>query len=171
MNVVFRKKHTHHSSTPPRNSECHHCRITVTDRQDRLEADSLYFSQDTEDFRPTGSGPLCNSPVCLVPTLLQLVPRSICINNRCISPSLDSHQRVCQPTLESGRQDTHPGEDPTSHHSAGGTNVQVEILTMVPYTTTHADRLSKTNNNRIRDNGQQGQSLMLPQLAVWHISG
>ena len=116
VDVVSREEHTHHSSTPTRSSEFHRrCGITVADRQDRLEAKSLYFSQDSEDFQPTGSGPLCNSPVCPVPTLLQLVARSICRSNKCVSPSVDPHQGVRQRTLEPGRQDTHPGADPTSH--------------------------------------------------------
>ena len=53
VDVVPREEHTHHSSTPPRSSEFHHrCGIMVADRQDRLEAEFLYFSQHSEDFWP-----------------------------------------------------------------------------------------------------------------------
>ena len=41
------------------------------------------------------------------------------------------------------------------YHSPGCTSV--EIPTMVPYTTTHVDRLLEADNSRIRDNGQQRQ--------------
>ena len=41
------------------------------------------------------------------------------------------------------------------YHSPGCTNV--EIPTMVPYTTTHDDRLPEADYSRIRDNGQQRQ--------------
>ena len=95
-----------------------------------------------------------------MPTLLQLAARSICRNKRCISPSVDPHQGVHQPTLEPGRQDTHPDANPTSHHSTGNTNM--EILAMVPYTPIHVDRLPKANNNRNRNNGEQGPLLDAP---------
>lgn len=68
---------------------------------------------------------------------------------------MDSHQGVCQPTLKSCRQDTHTGADPTSHHSASGTSV--EVPTMVSYTPTHVSRLPGANNSRNRNNDQQGQ--------------
>ena len=156
MDVVPREEHTHNSPTPPRVPEHHcRCRISVSARLDRLEAEPFNISQDTEDFWPTGSGPLYDSPVYPVPSLLQLAARSICRRNSCISPSVDSHQGVCQPTLEPGRQDTHPGTEPTSHHSAGGTSL--EIPTVVPYSPTHADRLFQVDSNGIRNNDQQGQ--------------
>ena len=51
--MVLGEKHTHHSLIPPRNTEYHRrCRITVTIRQDGLEAESLNISQDSEDFGP-----------------------------------------------------------------------------------------------------------------------
>ena len=156
VDVVFREKYSYHSSTPPRNPECcRRCGILVTDRQDILEAEPFHFSQDSEDLRPSGSGSLCNSPVFPVPTLLQLAARSICRSNRCISPSLDPHQGVCQPSLESSRQDTHPVVNSTSYHCAGGS--RVEGTTMVPCSPTHANGLPETNNNRNEDNGKQGQ--------------
>ena len=156
MDVVPREEHAHNSPTPPRVPEHHRrCRILVSDRPNRLEAEPFNISQDTKDFRPTGSGPLCDSPVYPVPSLLQLAARSICRSNRCISPSVDSHQGVCQPTLEPGKQDTHPSTEPTSHHNAGSTSL--EIPTVVPYTPTHADRLSKVDINGIRNDDQQGQ--------------
>ena len=53
------------------------------------------------------------------------------------------------------RLDTFSGPDSTSQHSAGSTSV--EIPTMVSHTPIHVGGLSQTNNNRNRDNGQQGQ--------------
>ena len=139
----------------------------ITDAESRPQTDRTdwklnpcIFHKISEDFWPTGSGPHCNSSVCPVPTLLQLAAGSICRSNRCISPSVDAHQGVRQPTLEPGRQDAHPGADPTSHHSTGSTSM--EISAMVPYTPTHVDRLPEANNNRNRNNGEQGRLLDTP---------
>ena len=53
VDVVSREEHTHHSSTSPRSSEFHcSCGITVADRQDRLEAESLYFHKIQGIFGP-----------------------------------------------------------------------------------------------------------------------
>ena len=156
VDVVSGGEYTHHSSTPPWNPEHYRrCRITSPDGQDRLEAVSLHIPQNTGKLLSTGSGSLCDSSVCPVPTLLQLAARSICRSNRRISPSVDPHQGVCQPTMESDRPDTFSGRDSTSQHSAGSTSV--EIPTMVSHTPIHVGGFSQTNNNRNRDNGQQGQ--------------
>ena len=154
--MVPGEKHTHHSSTPPWNSEHYRrCRITVVDRQDRLEAVSLNIPQNTGNLWSAGNGPLCDLFVCPVPTLLQLAARSICRSNRCISPSVDPHQGVYQSTLESGRQNTHSCTDSTSQHSAGSTSV--EIPTVIPHTSTNVGGFSQTDSSRNRNNGQQGE--------------
>ena len=135
---------------------------TIADAESRAQMDRTdwklsppIFHKIQENFWSTGSGSLCDSSVCPVPTLLQLAARSICRSNRRISPSVDPHQGVCQPTMESDRPDTFSGPDSTSQHSAGSTSV--EIPTMVSHTPIHVGGLSQTNNNRNRDNGQQGQ--------------
>ena len=152
VDVVPGEEHTHHSPTPPRVPE-HHCgcRITVTDRQDRLEAVPSAVPQNTANIWPTS----CNPPVCSVPSLLQLAARSVCRNNRCISPSMDPHQGICQSTLESGGQNTCPSTVSTSQPGVGSTSV--EIPTMVPHTTTHVGGLPQTDNIRNGNNGQQRQ--------------
>ncbi|XP_065904039.1 uncharacterized protein [Dysidea avara] len=156
VDVVPGEEHTHHSPTPPRVPE-HHCgcRITVTDRQDRLEAVPSAVPPNTANIWPTGSGPLCNPLVCSVPSLLQLAARSVCRSNRCISPSMDPHQGICQSTLESGGQSTCPSTVSTSQPGVGSTSV--EIPTMVPHTTIHVGGLPQTDNIRNRNNGQQRQ--------------
>ena len=125
-----------------------------------LETVTKYIPQDTANIWSTGSGSLCDPPVCSVPTLLQLAARSICRSNRCISPGVDPHQGVCQSTLEPGRQNTCSGTDSQSQPSAGSTSV--EIPAMVPNTATHAGGLSQTDSSRNRNNGQQRQFIDAP---------
>ena len=161
VDVVPGEEHTHHSPTPPGDPEYRRRRrVTVTDRQDGLETVTKYIPQDTANIWSTGSGSLCDPPVCSVPTLLQLAARSICRSNRCISPGVDPHQGVCQSTLEPGRQNTCSGTDSQNQPSAGSTSV--EIPAMVPNTATHAGGLSQTDSSRNRNNGQQRQFIDAP---------
>lgn len=58
----------------------------------QIEVESFDIPQDTSGLCSTRSGPLCNSPVYPVPTLLHLAAKSICRSNWCIPPSVDLHQ-------------------------------------------------------------------------------
>jgi len=93
----------------------------------------LIFPRIQETFGPS-SGPDCNSSVCPVPSLLQLAARSVSRSDRCVPPSVDSHQGVCQSFMELNRQDTGSSTNSTSQHSAGSTSV--EVSTMVPHAPT-----------------------------------
>ena len=106
MDVVPGEEYPHHSSTPPRVAEhiCR-CRAQSVHGQDRLETESDNLSQDPSTLGPTGSGPICFLAIHPVLTLLQLAARSICRSSRCIPPDVDTHEGVCQPTLESCGQD------------------------------------------------------------------
>jgi len=70
-------------------------------------------------------------------------------------PSVDSHQRVSQPSVELDRQDTCSITNSTSQHSAGSTSV--EIATMVPHTPTLVSGLPQADNVRCQNNGEPGR--------------
>ena len=155
VDVVPGEEYPHHSTTPPRVSE-HNCRCRVPniDRQDGLEAESDHLPQDRSSLGPTGSGPLCLSAVNPVPTLLQLAARSICRSNRCIPPDMDTHEGVCQSTLEPSGQDSI--SDPVTTGKCGADSSSMEITTMVPDPTINADRLPSVNNIRPSSDAQSG---------------
>lgn len=155
MDVVPGTEYPHHSTTPPRVIE-HSCRYRVpdTDRQNRLETESNYLSQDQSPMGPTGSGPLCIPAVISVPTLLQLAARSVCRGDRRIPSDMDIHEGVCQSTLEPGGQDSISSSDTASQHCTDSPSV--EVTTMVPNSATDADGLPQVNNIRIPSNAQSG---------------
>ena len=100
-------------------------------RQDRLEAELSYHTHDRLTMKPNGSGPLYFLPVNSVPMLFQLATRSICRSNRCVPPDMDTHEGICQPTLELGGQDSISSADTTGQLCTGSS--RVEVATMVPY--------------------------------------
>ena len=170
VDVVPGKEYPHHGTTPPRVTE-HDCRCGVSnyDRQDRLEAEPNYLSQDQSTMGPTGSGPLCFPPVNPVPTLLQLAARSICRSNRCVSPDMDTHEGICQPTME-----------PSGRTLSQVQTQQANIVLVVPVWKSQSwyptlllklvdYPLLITSDHQVMFN--QDPSMMLPQLAAWRISG
>ena len=80
---------------------------------------SLNRLQISQPWGPTESKPFCYPPINLVPTLLQLVARSICRSNRCISPDMDAHEGVCQHTMEPGWEESIPSVDTADQHCPG----------------------------------------------------
>ena len=155
VDVVPGKEYPHHGTTPPRVTE-HDCRCGVSnyDRQDKLEAEPNYLSQDQSTMGPIGSGPLCFPPVNPVPTLLQLAARSICRSNRCVSPDMDTHEGIYQPTMEPSGEDSISSADTAGQHCAGSPSV--EVATMVPHSATNVSRLSSINNIRSPSDVQSG---------------
>ena len=155
MDVVPGEEYSHRSSIPPRVAEHNsRCRVPNVDGQDGLETESGHLSQDRSTLGSTGSGPICFSAIYPVPTLLQLAARSICRSNRCISPYVDSHEGVCQPTLESCGQDIISDSDTTGGcctHSSS-----LEITAVVSNPAIDADRLFPVNNNRQSGDVQSG---------------
>ena len=78
-----------------------------------------------------------------MPTLLQLVARSIRRSNRCIPPDVNTHEGVCQPTLEScGQADSDTTGGCCTHSSS------LEITAVVSNPAIDADRLPLVDNNR-----------------------
>ena len=66
----------------------------------RLETGLTYTCEYEQTPWTAGSGPICSQAGQLVLLLLHLLAWSICINSRCISPGLEKHKRVSQPTME-----------------------------------------------------------------------
>ena len=155
MDVVPGEEYPHHSSTSSRVTEHNRrCRVPNVDGQDRLETESVHLPQDRSTLGPTGSGPICFSAINPVPTLLQLAARTICRSNRCIPPDMDTHEGVCQPTLESSGQDLISDSDTTGGCCADSSNM--EVTTMVSNPAIDADRLPLVNNNRPAGDTQSG---------------
>ena len=132
-----------------------------------LETASTDVYEYKQNLRTTGSGPICIKADQSVPSLLQLVARSICRGNRCISPGLEKHERVCQPTT---KPDIPCFDENTSSGSRGGAGgISVEGSTMVYPTTINAGRLALPPTTRTHP---ESKTIPLePQLAVWSISG
>jgi len=70
--------------------------------QDRLEVEPHDIPGDQQPLWAYRRGPVCVQTVHPVPTLLQLPARSLCTSNRCLSPRLDSHEVLCQSSMEPG---------------------------------------------------------------------
>ena len=67
---------------------------------------------------------------------------------------MDTIERVCQPTLEPGGQDSISGSDTAGQHCTGSPSV--EVTTVVPNSATDADRLPPVNNIRPSSDAQSG---------------
>ena len=81
-----------------------------------------------------------------MPTLLQLVARSLCIGNRCISSGLDSHEVS---SVKSGGLGSCTSAITTS--SSGASSSCLEDTTLVPNASEHADRPSLVDNTESED--------------------
>ena len=104
---------------------------------------SNYFPQNQSSMGPTGSGPLCILPVSSVPMLIRVAVRFICSSTRYIPPDMDTHEGVCQPTLELGRQDLISGSHTAGQDCTG--KPSVEVTTKISNSVTDAHRLPQVN--------------------------
>ena len=122
MDVVPGEEHPHHSPTPTRCSECDsRCGVSDYDRQVRLAAKPSHIRQDCRPVWSSGSGPVCLTSDHTMPSLFQLVARSLCSGNRCLSAGLVSDQGVCQPPIEPDRPSSVQGTDGEGTDCASGT--------------------------------------------------
>ena len=127
MDVVPGEEYPHHSSSPPRVTECNcQCKVPKIDGQDWLETVSDHLSQDWSTLEPTGSGPICFLVINPVPTIFQLAPRSICRSNRCIPPDLYTHEGVCHSNLESNGQDFISDSDTAGRFSIDSSSLEIQ---------------------------------------------
>ena len=69
-------------------------------------------------------GPIRLTPNQSMPTLLQLVARSLCSSNRCIPPGLDTDEGFCQPSAGSDRPDPTTCSNPTGQDSVTGPSLE-----------------------------------------------
>ena len=90
LDVVSGAEYTHPGPTPARSTELYsrHIRIKVNKRSIRLETRSTDLSENRQMLRTTGSVLIHIEVDKPVPTLLQLVTRSICRSHRCFSEGL-----------------------------------------------------------------------------------
>ena len=145
VDVVPGEEYPHYSSAPARCAE-HHSRHRVQGNagQDRLEVEPHDIPEDQQPLWTSGHGPICIQTVHSVPTLLQLAARSLCTSNRCLSPRLDSHEVLCQSSMESGGSGSCTSTIPTG--SSGVNSSGLEETAVVSNTSEHADRPSQSQN-------------------------
>ena len=89
-----------------------------------------------------------------MPTLLQLVARSICTSNRCLPSELGKHKVLCKSPLEPGGQST--DKSAGLANSASTSRPCLEDTTMVPNSTSRAHRSPSVDNSGTRGSGQRG---------------
>ena len=90
--------------------------------------------------------------------------RSLCSGNRCLPVGLVSNQGVCQSTLESDRSGPVQSTEGSGPHCAGGTSLDYPLLLQMLSAVPHLVNHDHTMLNRDPED-------LVPQLAVWHISG
>ena len=141
MDVVPGEEHSHSSTASARYTEPggRHG-IQVHERLIRLEIGSSDFSGSQQTLWPTGSGPVRIQTYQPVPSLLQLVARSICRSNQCIPPGLEDNERFCQPTMELGAQGTEESTESGSRHNPNSPHM--EDAAMVPSPVGNVSRLA-----------------------------
>ena len=161
VDVVPGEEYPHHSPTPSSCSECDsRCGVSDYDRSVRLAAESGDIQQDVH-FRSHRSGHVCITSDSSVPSLFQLVARSLCSSNRCIPAGLVSSQGVRKPTVERDRSGSVQSTDGQGSHCPGGTKTQpwylllLQILVAIPHLINH----HQTMLNR-------GLEDLVPQLAM-----
>ena len=141
MDVVSGTKHPHHSPAPARCTKPH-CRWGVSDngRLVRLETEPDPVQENCQSLWSNRGRPVCIPLDCTVPSLFQLVARSLCGSNRCFSAGLVSDTGICQPSMESNRASPVTGSGATGLYHSGGTSL--EDTTFVPTTSRYAEPLS-----------------------------
>ena len=150
MDVVPQKEYSHCSSAPTRCIEYTSPYIVQANAgQDRLEVQPCDIPENQQPFWAPGHGPVCVQTVHPVPTLLQLAATSLFIGNRCISSGLDSHEILCESSVESGGLGSCTSAITTS--SSGASSSCLEDTTLVPDASEHADRPSPVDNTDSKD--------------------
>ena len=107
----------------------------------------------------SGSGPICITANCTVPSLFQLAARSLCHNNKCIPAGLVTGARLCQLPLEPNRTGSLTCPNATGTNYSGGTSLEDTNMTPTIYTDVHC--LSSAYQ-RPADNAQSSSSETIP---------
>ena len=168
--MVFGKEHPHHSSTLARCSECDsRCGVSDHERPLGLAAETSHIQKNCQPVRSNRSGYVCLTTDGSVPSLFQLVARSLCSGNRCLPAGLVAHQGVCQPTLEPGRSSSVQSTERSDPHCSGGSSLEdtamvssatADVIIAIPRLITHVQAMLYRDPEDLA-----------PQLVVWHISG
>ena len=158
MDVVPGEEHSHPSTTPSRCAESYSRHgVKIHEGSIRLETRSTAICEYQLTLRTTGSGPICNQADQSMPSLLQLAARSICRGNRCISPGLEKHEGVCQPTMEPDISCSDENTNAGSRCGSGGPSMEGSTMVCPPII--NAGRLAtlptqaiNQSSPRVRDN-------------------
>ena len=131
LDVVFREEYSHPSTIPTRSDELHsRLRVQIHEGSLRLEAGSSYLSENRQEIRPTGSGPICLQTDLSVPSLLQLAARSIGRSDQCLPAGLDDSEGFRQPSMDPGSTGT--DKDSASGGTCNFSGPSLEDTAMVP---------------------------------------
>ena len=154
---LSREEHSHPSTIPTWSNEPggRHG-IEIHEGSIRLETGSFRFSENQQEVWFSGSGPVCNQINQPVPSLLQLVARSICRSNRRLSPGLDNSERFCQPTLEPSTESASKNTESRGISNSGNPSMETSAMVSPPTVITsrlatpatqagHGNRVSPNN--------------------------
>ena len=165
--MVSREEHSHPSTIPTWSNEPggRHG-IEIHEGLIRLETGSFRFSENQQEVWSSGSGPVCNQINQPVPSLLQLVARSICRSNRRLSPGLDNSERFCQPTLEPSTESANKNTESRGRSNSGSPSMEISAMVSPPTVITSRLATSATqagHGNRVSPNNAP--------TSRWSISG
>ena len=156
VDVVSREEHSHPSTIPTWSNEPggRHG-IEIHEGSIRLETGSSRFSENQQEVWSSGSGPVCNQINQPVPSLLQLAARSICRNNRRLSPGLDDSERFCQPTLEPSTESANKNTESRGISNSGSPSMEISAMVSPPTVITSRLAMPATqagHGNRVSSN-------------------
>ena len=107
----------------------------VADMESRSMKDRSVWKLDHTIFLQINKGPVCNQINQPVPSLLQLVARSICRSNRSLSPGLDNSERFCQPTLEPSTESANKNTESRGRSNSGRPSMEISAMVSPPVIT------------------------------------
>uniref|UniRef100_A0A1X7TG64 Uncharacterized protein n=1 Tax=Amphimedon queenslandica TaxID=400682 RepID=A0A1X7TG64_AMPQE len=105
-------------------------RVESDERSLRLVPKPVDFSTGNGSFPLPGGGLVCNSSDLQTPPppLLQLETRSPSRSNGCLSPGLETGERICQPTLESHREGTGKNRGAADRSNPDSSNMAISAM-------------------------------------------
>ena len=176
LDVGLVQRHNSDCRVHSRSSECcSRCRVQIVDGQGRLEASSQVVPRDQPEVGTPRGGPVCISPVHTTTSLLQLETRPISRGDGCVHPAMGEVQRLCEPPMVPDRESPVASAATTSPSNLSGSGMDSRqgqpwypILLEMLYD--YPQQLPRTLN-LFQRTSNVNQMDLLPQLAVWPVSG